>query len=93
MIIKYHIWVSRDHAYRGKPKCACECPVALAILEQTPIERIAVSRTYFAVWLDGRVWYPKVPPEVTRYVAAFDAGERFLDPLEFDMIIDTAARP
>jgi hypothetical protein len=77
-----NIQVTQSHIDKGKPHSSCLCPVALAIQEVYPNEKISVGYSVVINWPRERS-VATLPREVTERITTFDAIQQ-MEPFEFE---------
>lgn len=79
--MKQLIKVLPKHIKKGKPECMGKCPVALALLEQTDYQRVAVDTDEIELVTDENEWFydnslkVRSPRSVQRFINRFDTGK------------------
>ena len=75
------IQVTTEHVRAGKRRCSDACPVALACQAAGLDAEVGEHLTYF-YRKNGRVETVAMPPEVTRFVQAFDWACPSVEPVQ-----------
>lgn len=82
------VHVRAEHIRHGLRDNACDCPVALALLEafEERPGRIEVTRMWFLLgrMIDGDQRKISLPDVVSTWIRRFDSG-RHVEPFEFDI--------
>lgn len=76
------IQVTQEHINAGKQHSSTSCPVALALKDAFPQEKISVGYHTVINWPRGRATID-IPPEVTESIISFDAIKQ-MEPFEFE---------